>query len=239
MNLFCLPYAGGSKSAYHRYVQQAPDGLNVILPELPGRGIRYSEPLLTDLNAMVDDIMKQIRADLYLPYALYGHSMGTLLCYLLAKKIMKEGLNMPLHLFLTGGGAPSTKENRRILHSMSQADLVEKLKEMGGMPDIVLNDHKLLDLFLPIIRADFKATESFVYGGPAGLNIPITAITGDQENISDERVAAWQLETSARLDIKKLPGDHFFIFNYGAEILEMIARALCMPSAVPGATQNY
>jgi len=226
INLFCLPFAGGSKTAYYRFTELAPEALTIIPLELPGRGTRYSEPLLTDLHAMVDDIMAQIRPRLSQPYALYGHSMGALLCYLLAKRIAQEKLNAPLHLFLTGKGAPSILFNRKIRHLMPQEELVADLQQMGGMPDIVLKDHKLLDLFLPIIRADFQAVESFRYEEPARLDLPLTVITGSEESIADEKIKPWQLETFATVTFRKLPGGHFFIFNYSREILEMITHAL-------------
>lgn len=226
INLFCIPFAGGSKSAYYNYIRLAPGRLNIIPLELPGRGSRYKEPLLKDVYAMVDDLLLQIRPLLQYPYALYGHSMGALLCYLLAGRISAEGISRPLHLFLTGKGAPSIRINNSVLHLLPKDALVEELRRMGGMPEIVLNDDKLLDAFLPIIRADFEAMASFRYEKPAELEIPITVVTGTEEGISRERVAAWRLETRSQVDIRQLPGNHFFINNCSREILEFITHAL-------------
>jgi surfactin synthase thioesterase subunit len=226
INLFCIPFAGGSKSAYHSYVSRARDVLTVIPLELPGRGSRYKESLLTDVYAMVDDLLRQIRPALEQPYALYGHSMGALLCYLLSARIIREEINGPIHLFLTGKGAPSVKAHGNALHLLPRDELVKELRRMGGTPDIVLSDNKLLDLFLPVIRADFEALENFRYEAPANLNVPITVITGSEETISAEGIEAWKLETCGQVETIVLPGNHFFIFEHVSEIIKLIAQTL-------------
>lgn len=226
INLFCIPFAGGSKSAYHNYIDKARDILAVIPLELPGRGSRYREPLLTDVHAMVEDLLQQIRPALQQPYALYGHSMGALLCYLLSVRIIREEINSPLHLFLTGKGAPSIRTDGPVLHLLPRDHLVNELRKMGGTPDIVLNDSKLLDIFLPVIRADFEALENFRYKEPANLNVPITVVTGSEETISAERIEAWRLETCGRVDTIVLPGNHFFIFEHTSEIIRLITQTL-------------
>ena len=224
--LFLLHFAGGNRYSFSSMLQFLRD-FEVVSLELPGRGKRMGEPLLKNFELAAADMYRQIAAQLTSPrFVLYGHSMGALLCYLLAKRIAQEKLNAPLHLFLTGKGAPSILFNRKIRHLMPQDELVADLQQMGGMPDIVLKDHKLLDLFLPIIRADFQAVESFRYEEPARLDLPLTVITGSEESIADEKIKPWQLETFATVTFRKLPGGHFFIFNYGREILEMITHAL-------------
>lgn len=227
VNVFCLPFAGGSKTSYYRYVDAAPESLTLIPVELPGRGGRFGEPLPGDTDAAVADILRQIRHLLDDPYAFYGHSMGALLSYLLAKRIAEEGLNQPLHLFLTGKGAPSVPGRNSPLYLLPDRELVQALRKMGGMPELILNDHKLLDLFLPVIRNDLMVTETYRYEGPAGLSMPITVVTGSEENLHPERTAAWRDESSGEVDIKVLPGGHFFIFDYAREIVDLITRTLC------------
>src|SRR5687768_2395386 len=102
INVYCLPFAGGNRYSYQGYVKVAPPFLNIIPIELPGRGSRIKENLVPDLDLMVDDVYAQIKGDLDQPYAIYGHSMGGLLTYLLTKKIRENGHPAPLHLFLTG-----------------------------------------------------------------------------------------------------------------------------------------
>lgn len=226
INLFCLPYAGGSRSAYYQYAKISPDNLSIVPIELPGRGARFSEPPLTDIHLMVNDVFKQIRRQLDHPYAIYGHSMGAILGYLLARKIEAERLNPPLHLFFTGSGGPSMLKKERKLFELERPALAKALKEMGGMPDDILNNDHHLDIFLPILRADFRAMETFEYVQREKLNIPLSVITGSEEGISLEKIEAWRKETIATVDIRKLPGNHFFIFEYGSAVIELIVNAL-------------
>ncbi|MBN9381654.1 MAG: thioesterase [Chitinophagaceae bacterium] len=226
INLFCLPYAGGSRSAYYQYAKMSPGHLNIVPLELPGRGARFNEPPLTDVYAMVDDVFKQISNQLDRPYAIYGHSMGAILGYLLARRIDAERLNPPLHLFFTGCGGPSMLKKEKKLSEMERAALMKELREMGGMPDEILNNDHHLEIFLPILLADLKATETFEYVQSEKLNIPVSVITGSEEGISAEKVEAWKKETVATVDIQKLPGNHFFIFEYGSAIIELIMNAL-------------
>lgn len=226
INLICLPYAGGGRSAYYHYTAISPKELNILTIELPGRGARYGEAPLCDIQMMVDDILRQVRRKLDQPYAIYGHSMGAILAYLLAGKIDSERLNPPLHLFLTGSGGPSMVQRERKLSDLGRSELTETLKEMGGIPDEILKNEHHLDIFLPILRADFKAIDNFEYVQREKLNVPLSVITGSEEDVSVERAEAWRKETSATVDIRRLPGNHFFIFDYGSTIIELIVNAL-------------
>src|SRR6266404_2160102 len=134
IKLFCLPFAGGSKSAYHPFIRMAPEYLEVIPVELPGRGSRYRELLLSDVHSMVDDILQQINHHLHKPYALYGHSMGALLSFVFAHRVAEQGKNQPLHLFLTGREGPSVQPREKIYHLLDTDELVSELREMGGIP---------------------------------------------------------------------------------------------------------
>lgn len=221
MNLFMLPFAGGSKYAYWKYARHAPEGLHVFPIEIPGRGSRVNEPLFTNLDDMVADIYRQIEGQLDQPYALYGHSMGALLCYLLTQKIRDAGLQIPEHLFLTGCEAPAQPVIRDE-YKLPTVPFKEKLRELGGCPEDVLNNEELFSFYEPIIRADFKAVASFVYRPSQRLDIPMTVLLGTEDSVSEDSAEKWALETTHGIDMRYFPGDHFFIFNHEAEIMEII-----------------
>jgi surfactin synthase thioesterase subunit len=225
MKLFLLPFAGGSRYAYWNYGKHAPQSLEVCPIELPGRGTRVKEPLLTDINMVVADIYQQIATQLEEPYALYGHSMGALLCYLLTLKIRAAGLRLPEHLFLTGCDAPRVPEERGY-YKLPIAAFKNKLREMGGCPEDVLNSEELFSFYEPIIRADFMVVDSFKYTPVALLDIPITVMVGTEEKITAEDVGKWQEETLGAIEIHHFPGNHFFIFNYEKEIMEIVTKKL-------------
>jgi surfactin synthase thioesterase subunit len=226
IKLICLPFAGGSKYAYHRYVRLAPDWLEIIPIDLPGRGSRMNETLLTDMDAIVDDVMSHIRDITVYPYAIYGHSMGALIALLVTRRIRKEKLNEPLHLFVTGHGGPSVNDDRVIRHKLPEPQLIDELLSLNGMPQEILDDKVLMDFFLPVIRADFQAIETFEYQAESKLDLPITCIIGREEKITVEKAQAWENETYGNVDVRRFPGKHFFIFEHDKEVIRLISKML-------------
>ncbi|MEM1323015.1 MAG: alpha/beta fold hydrolase [Bacteroidota bacterium] len=226
INLFCLPFAGGSKYAYRAFEEKAPLNVNMIPLDIPGRGLRMAEPSLDDLREIARDVLQQIRSRLSEPYAIYGHSMGTMIGFELVHLIIKEGLPAPLHLFFTGGGGPSAREDDDPKHLMDRPTFIKAIKELGGMPEEILANDEMLEFFVPILQTDFKAVETYAYIERPPLNIPIDVFIGEDEDISLEEAQAWEKESSLPIDLQQFPGHHFFIFEYVDQILEHIANKL-------------
>lgn len=225
-HLFCLPFAGGNKYCYRKLEKVAEPFIEVITLEYPGRGTRISEQLLTDIDALTDDLYKQMKDMLYGRYAIYGHSMGGLLACLLSRKLIGNGHPPAAHLFITGTAGPSGRKDNNKWHLLEKGKFLEKIKDMQGSPDEVLCNEEILDYFEPILRADFKASESYIYDGSYPQDIPFTVITGTEEDMEKEQILSWRKESLASVDFKRLPGKHFFIFDYPEKIMEIIARKL-------------
>jgi surfactin synthase thioesterase subunit len=236
MNLFCLPFAGASKYSYNGFVACAPKNIKVIPIDLPGRGSRLSESLLSDIDLIVNDIFNQIKHLLSFPYAIYGHSMGSLTGYLLTKTILSHQLQKPVHLFFSGCIAPSIRKTPVINSSLPSDLFKRRLMEYGGIPEEVLVNDDLMKFFEPILRSDFKVVESFRYYETIPFNIPIDIFLGTEENASYEDVLAWQFETHAKISVSRFPGKHFFIFGREKEIMNIIASKAFMSASQVGIT---
>ena len=113
IRLFCVPYAGGNSYSYRDWQKHTAEFVDVVPIELPGRGRRSSEALLVGMDALVEDVFAQIRPLMPEPYAIFGHSMGACLGYLLTRRILDAGLCPPVHLFCSGRDAPSLGSNHR------------------------------------------------------------------------------------------------------------------------------
>jgi surfactin synthase thioesterase subunit len=231
INLFCFPYAGGSRYSYNNFTKSADDNLNLVHLDYPGRGIRFREALIKDLETLADDCFEKIRHQLHLPYAFYGHSMGTAVSYLVTKRIIKEKINPPMHLFLSGRGGPGWDYPEKKRYLLPSNQFRKLLREMGGNSDEILNDEDLMVFFEPILRADFEALEKYRYTPAVPFNIPITVLIGEQEDITLEQANAWQMETQSQIEVKSFPGKHFFIFDYADSIMKIIARKL-LPASI-------
>jgi len=229
ITIFCFPFAGGNKYSYRGFIAHAPASLDFVPLEWPGRGARFKEPILNDLNAIVEDAFSNLKnqLDWNQPYAFYGHSMGAIVGFLVAQKIAQSSLPKPLHLFFTGRAAPSVKPNQRAdFHSLPKAQFIQKVRELGGMPEEILGNTDLMDFVEPILRADFEALEKHDYQPAEPLDIPIDIVIGTKEDISMEQAFAWKKESTASVQIKQLDGDHFFILNHSLYMMQFMTEKL-------------
>jgi surfactin synthase thioesterase subunit len=226
VNLICLPFSGGSVYSYKSFERHMPPFLRLIPVELPGRGQRVREKLLKNMQLMIDDIFSRVEPFIKSPYAIYGHSMGSLMGYLLTKRILQEGKPAPMHLFFTGCKAPSAPDREKARYLLPSQQFLEEIKGMGGDMNSVLNDAVTAQFFEPILRADFEATETYSYVPAIPFDIPITIANGSEEKITREEAAAWQVETTKGIEVHILPGDHFFIFQNEPALLHLITSTV-------------
>jgi surfactin synthase thioesterase subunit len=224
--LFCLPHAGGNKYAYKSFVDAAPAFIKVIPLEYPGRGERIQEKLITDVMELVKLLLADIRSELHAPYAIYGHSMGSLVGYLLAREIRKVGYASPKFLFFTGSEGPATRKNEKIRHLLPENELIEELKSLGGLSDEVSNEPDIIKFFLPIIRADFHAVETYQHVKGENFDIPINVAIGTEEKVTLEEAKSWQMETRVPIELIQFHGNHFFIFDHTERIMKLITEKL-------------
>lgn len=226
IKLFCLPFSGGNSYSYRKLEHYKAAFINLIAFDLPGHGKRMKEPLLTDITEMAEDVIKQMKDSLSGPYAIYGHSMGATLGYVVSQKIVQQEMNPPLHLFVSGRQGPSVVNNEEILHILPKEEFIEKVLAYGGIPEMVAQEKDLMDLFVPIMRADFQAVETYTHKPAPPLNIPITAMIGLDEGITYEEALKWQEITTQKISLKQFSGGHFFIFDHLPEIGDILSQTL-------------
>lgn len=226
VTLFCLPFAGGSKYSLQYLKKVLPRSISCHFLEYPGRGNRIKENFAENISEIVNDAYVKIAPLLEKPYAIYGHSMGAKVAYLLAQRIREEGRPAPLHLFISGTDAPSVPNREPLRHLLPKDDFITAVKELGGVPDELLMHEELLEYFEPILRADFKASETYIYKPTTPLDIPLTVMVGDKEDMEEEDILEWQKETLFTMRLYKFSGNHFFIFKHEKEIGKIIASSL-------------
>lgn len=228
INLFCLPFAGGHKYSYRDYQENAPANIKVIPLEYPGRVGRIQEAPIHDIRLLTDYVYQQIAGRVHEhDYAIYGHSMGGLIAYLLTQKIIENKLKPPVHVFITGTSGPSANSRFEVIrHKLPKDEFLQEMKELDGIPDAILENEDLLAFFEPILRADFEACETYKHIESAPLDVPMSVITGTEEDMTEEDIHLWQNESTYKIDFKQLPGKHFFIFHYPMEIMEIISNTL-------------
>jgi malonyl CoA-acyl carrier protein transacylase len=223
--LFCVAYAGGDERAYAPLAEHCPD-IEVVTLERPGRGRRMSEPLLRDTGTITDDLLRQLRDRLDGPYALYGHSLGARLAFLLCRRLRAERLPAPRHLIVSGECGPALPSRERDTWRLPTDAFWDHLKQLGGLPGELFDHQDLMAFYERILRADFEALGSYTHRTEPPLDLPVTVLTGYDEWFTEQDIGAWQQETRRPLTAHRLPGGHFFIRDHWAELARIVGSAL-------------
>jgi len=227
LRLFCFPYAGGGALTYRYWSKHLPAHVEVCAVQLPGRGSRLLEPPFTQMEPLVKAILRELRSYLDMPFAFFGHSMGAIISFELARLLRREHAALPVHLFVSGRSAPQLSKPRTPTYGLANAEFMEELQRLKGTPPEVLNHPDLMQFVMPLLRADFELIETYTYKYEPPLSIPLTAFGGlaDLET-SRESLAGWRAQTTAEFSLRMLPGDHFYLTSNEEPLLSVLAREL-------------
>ena len=232
VRLFCFPYAGGSEAAFRKWQQNLPEAVEVLPIQLPGRGTRIKEPAFTRLAPLVQALSQSLRPELDLPFAFFGHSMGGLIAFELARQLRREGGPLPAHLFISAKCRPEQVDDT-YTSEIPDEELIQLLRRYEGTPREVLENAELMQLLLPVVRADMELCNSYICDPEPPLPSPITAFGGlHDEKSGRECLEGWQNYTTARFTLRMFPGGHFFLQTWERSILEAIFKELA-PHAAP------
>ena len=225
LRLFCFPYAGGSARIYRSWGQYLPSCVEVCPVQLPGRDRRIAEPPFSNLLLLVQATAEALRALLDKPFALFGHSMGALLSFELAHHVRAEFGLSPEHLFLAGRFAAHLEKTEPSTYDLPTPQLLQELQQLKGTPPGVLENPDLMELMLPLLRADFSVGDTYIYSARPLLSCPITALGGLRDSeVPRADLQAWGELTTGPFSLRMFPGDHFFLHSDEHQLLDVIAR---------------
>lgn len=220
LRLFCFPYAGGGASIFRGWFRELPSWIEVFGIQLPGRENRLKEPLFTDMASLMKQLIPNIHGYLDRPFAFFGYSLGALISYELACQLRSRQLPMPIHLYVAAREAPHIPTAEPI-YQLTDKAFIEQLCRYGGMPEFLLQNEELLELFLPILRADFTVNETYSYIETGRLNCPISVFGGLQDTTGmQDELEAWSHHTSRQFNLTMLPGDHFFFRSHSSLLFD-------------------
>jgi medium-chain acyl-[acyl-carrier-protein] hydrolase len=230
IRLLCFHHAGGGAFGFRPWVKELSPDIELVAVQLPGRENRIAETPLTSAEAVLDGLVPALVASLEPPYAIFGHSFGAVMGYLLALRVRRTGeLPLPAHLFISAArpprsGPPVAPEE---LPPLTDAALIKRLERLGGTPKAVLDDPRLLKTFLRPLRADFEVLERACVEDVAPLDAPFTVLRGrDDPSVSEAHVQAWRALSIQPVSERSFPGNHFFQHNEEALLLGVINKAL-------------
>jgi medium-chain acyl-[acyl-carrier-protein] hydrolase len=214
LRLFCFPFAGGGALVFRDWSDYVPPEVEVCAVQLPGREGRFKERPYTALTELVHDLAGMFAQSRHVPYAFFGHSMGALVAFALARELRRRQQPGPELLMVSGYRAPHRPDPDPPIHDLPEHDFLQEIRELNGTPDAVLADRELLQLLVPMLRADFKVCETFEYAEEQPLACPIAAFGGtDDAELARDDIAAWSHETTGLFTMRMFPGDHFYLLD--------------------------
>ncbi len=223
MNLICIPFAGGTKYSFDFLKKYFNTRIDFFTVELPGHGSRIGEPLLCNLKEIISDIYINYSSLFRQDYILFGHSMGAVLAYLLAEKLEVSRFKKPKHLILSSHGVIDILIKRKLERYKLDNNAFKKLvKKFGGIPEEIINHEEAYNLFEKILRADFKALDTYTRETHLRLSVPLTVICGDKDICTFEEIKEWSNYTSASFNSFTFSGGHFYIFEHEKKLSEII-----------------
>ncbi|WAP60607.1 thioesterase II family protein [Streptomyces sp. S465] len=237
ISLVCLPHAGGTASFYFPLSELLPSTVEALVVQYPGRQDRLREPCIESVPQLaraVFDVLKPFAAKR--PVALFGHSMGAAVGFELARLLERELGRAPLALFASARSAPSLRRGRDV-HRLDDAGLVAELRRLSGTDAQILDERELLQLALPSIRSDYKASETYTAEPGATLRCDVVALTGEaDDHVRVEEAASWREHTMGSFDLRVFPGGHFYVADHAPAVAAAVTDTLCAARTRGGRT---
>jgi medium-chain acyl-[acyl-carrier-protein] hydrolase len=233
LRLFCFPYAGGGATVYRDWSRLVPPDVEVCAVQPPGRESRLGEDAYSRLQDLLPPLAGALGDLLDVPYVTFGHSLGVLVSFELARHLRRTGGPLPQHLLVSGRRPPHVRsDEHELMHKMDDDRLLDAVLELNGTSPEIREHPELLELALPLLRADFALSETYEYTPEAPLPCPITAFSGTADpHVSRSEAQDWAQHTSGGFELRMVPGDHFFLTSAQGQLLADISELL---SGIPG-----
>jgi len=228
LRLFCLPYAGGGASVYRAWQAGLPETIEVMPVQLPGRENRLAEPPFHQMKPLLEAVCEAMAPWLEIPFAFFGYSFGALVAYEAALELLaKKGLE-PSHLIVAAHRAPQVPNEDRQLWNLDDDEFRVELEKLEGTPKEVLDHPELMELMMPLLRADFEINDTYrIERVEARLGCPVTAVGGlADHDVAREHLEPWRELTRGRFRLRMIPGGHFFLHEQRETLLQAIAEVL-------------
>jgi len=224
--LVCMPHAGGTAQTYSSWPASLPADIDVFAVQYPGRQDRFGEPLVDDLDRMVEPIVSAIQPFVGEPLAIFGHSMGAFVAYEVAAEVERRYGPVVDLLVVSGAPAPHEKGHGR-MHTMSDVELIAEVNRVNVSFEELLSTPGLVEVLLPMIRADYNVFETYVRRDPLPVKAALVAAGGVSDPEVDRAgLQAWSAFATDRFDVIMLPGGHFYLADDEPAFLESLATYL-------------
>jgi surfactin synthase thioesterase subunit len=157
-----------------------------------------------------------------LPYVVFGHSLGSRVAFELCNRLAKVQLPLPRFFIGSGSRAPHLASLKKPTYDLPDAEFMQELSELNGTPKEVLHNHELMQLLLPLLRADFKIADTY-QAQAVQHPFPIWVFHGEQDvGITADQLQSWTELSSVECTFSYFPGDHFFVMEHSNRVVPQV-----------------
>jgi surfactin synthase thioesterase subunit/glycosyltransferase involved in cell wall biosynthesis len=218
LRLFCFPHAGGGAAAFQGWAERLPQSV-AMTPMHP--------PRTNNMAELAAALYESIGGYLGQPFAFFGHSMGAVVAFELARLLRRQNQPAPRVLVVSGARAPQFRRGHVPPPEPSDGEFVEALRRLEGTPREVLDNPSLLQLILPALREDAAIYRNYIYSEEPPLDCPIRAYGGAEDpSVHRQHLEGWAAQTTAAFAMRVFPGGHFYLRTHRQEFLAALARDL-------------
>jgi len=229
LNLVCFHCAGGSAQSFFPWKPAAAGLCELYAVELPGRARRLREPFAASLATLADTFARQCRDLPDKPLLLFGHSLGALLAYETARRLLADGTRRPLALLVSSRQSPDWLPVCAGLPELDDQALRDYLAELAGTPREVLENKAMMDLAVPVLQADLQLILDYRHAHQGPLDIPLWVFGGMQDRqVTYESLLAWQRLGGAGFALRMIEGGHFAVMERMEWVFEVV-RGVLLP----------
>ena len=234
--LYCFPYGGAGASAYRDWSRELPEWIEVKPLQPPGRESRFREAPHTRLAPMVADMLGKVEAEPG-PFALFGHSLGGLVAFELARELRRQGRPAPVLLVVSGFGAPHLLRDRPQVSHLAPDDFWREVQAHYDVTPEIVAEPIFRELAYPALRADLEIVETYVHREEPPFDFPLLALGGfGDPEAAPEQIEAWKGYSRLPVRVRIFPGGHFYVNSSRAEVLAEILAAATAATAASAAT---
>lgn len=226
VRMFCFSHAGGGASVFRSWPADIPPVVEVWGVQLPGRESRIGEPLYRRIAPLTAALATAIGEHLDKPFVFFGHSMGALVAFELARELRRSSLPQPARLFLAAFRAPQMPSPNVKIYNWPD-EVLKVVLQRDGTPEEVVQNEELMRALLPTLRADLELCDSYEYKPEDPLDCPFSVFGGlDDVRVPASALPGWREHTRSAFSVSMLPGTHFFLHSARKRLLAEISDVL-------------
>jgi surfactin synthase thioesterase subunit len=220
--LVFFPPAGSSAPSGWALEPALPSGWSLLSVQYPARGSRLREPAAGSVNELSETCLPALDGG---GAVLFGHSFGAYVAYDVAQLLEQRG-TPAAGLIVSGMPAPGSVLRTMTDQELDDEALVASLaRQQVTAPELLANE-ELMDLVLPVLRADLALARGYRDGhGRRLARTPVLAIAGqDDRLVTLDQLTAWRTVTDRWLGHELPPGEHFFYQQDPAGLARAVER---------------